>query len=734
MTSPLGRRAAMLLAGFGTAGVARHALAQADRIRAWPVPCATGPGEIAAILLEGRGGAGGTVTTFGMPFAPGEVPRGAGLAARLHGGGALPVQVDVVTRHGDGSARFGVVALAAPALPPGEHAGVLLRRASAAQPAFAAEAALGQRRAALRLGAAGGRAWQIDLVAAARRALAEGMGPWQSGPLAVQYRIAQAVPALAVGGATSMRCVADLAIHADGSLNIEVWLRNDVAMRTGGGNAAYDVELEMDGRTVLAATSVRQTHYTAWGRRLATMADGSPAPEAPLVRHDAVRLAAVGAVAPYDLAMGIAEPALRQFASAMAQPAWHTPLGPRDIAQDMFAPAGRQDIGPVTGPQAIWLMTGDARAATYSIGQAEAAGSVPWHFWDPDAHDGATRGGWLDTRRWSRLWADPRGRRPPAGLLQPISGDSGWAADTAHQPDLAYLPYLLTGRRAFLDEVQAQAAWSVMSRAPNQWERGLPGARGPGEGVNVARGHQVRGAAWCLRQLGNANWATPAEDAQQAWFDAAEQGNWAWIRSKIPEWSRAQGEAHGWIPGVYGVPGALPPWQQDMFASAAAAAARRGQADARAVLAWMENFLAGRFLAASRGFNPRDGAAYLIAIAPERSDPPPFTTWAKIAEETVRRDWSNREGWPKSQGNYAQYALQSLAALDDVLGSEKARRARAWLLAAGAPFTGPGEFDPPLSIVPRRQQTSGLGDQACGSATPTDTSRRAARPVGGRSN
>jgi hypothetical protein len=151
----------------------------------------------------------------------------------------------------------------------------------------------------------------------------------------------------------------------------------------------------------------------------------------------------------------------------------------------------------------------------------------------------------------------------------------------------------------------------------------------------------------------------------------------------------------------------------------------------------MENFLAGRFLAAARGFSPRDGCAYLIAISPETRDARPFATWARISAETQQRGWSNRDGWSNSQGNFAQYALQSLAALDDVLGSEKARRARAWLLAAGAPFTGPGEFDAALNVVPLRQQAAGVGAQACGGVTPAqgrDPGSRASRADGRRRN
>lgn len=686
-------------------------------VRAVPLPCGGHPGDVTGLVLEGRGTPAGTVVVFGQAFRPGDVLRGARLAARLaEDGRPLPAQMDIQTRHPDGSARFAVVSFLAPALRLGGRAGVVLAARAAPSPAPApsldAEAALRGRRAAVEVApAGGGEPWRADLAAALRAALAEGGGganrPWQAGPLAVQARVSAEVPPGAAGGATSLRLVADVALRADGTLWADVWLRNDTAMRPGGGPASYGLRVLLDGREALRAEVLRQPQYTGWGRLLGAAADGQPAPAPALVRPDAPYLAEVGAVARYDLSTGVEEALLARLDQTMAAPAWAEPLSPRGIMQAMGAGGGRPDIGPATMWQAAWLITGDPRAAAYAIGQAEAAGAIPWHLWDPSG-GAAGRGGWMDSRRWPRLWADARGGAPPRGLLQQIPTDTGWGLSASHQPDLSYVPFLLTGRRAFLDGLQAQAAWSVMWRAPTAPYRGEHGAAGPGEGVNVARNHQVRGSAWSIRQLDEAAWISPDDDSNRAFLRQASAGNWAWLRARIPEWTALQGEAHGWVVGVYGTPGALPPWQQDMMASTAAAAARRGDEDARAVLRWMGNFLVGRFLSENRGFGRNDGAAYNIAVerAGESSgDPPrhPLRTWAEIGEATRARGWSNGDGWSKSQGYYAQYALQSLAALCDLTGSEEGRRAYAFLAAAGAPATRPQDYmrQPTLNIVPR---------------------------------
>ncbi|PZW46782.1 hypothetical protein C8P66_10861 [Humitalea rosea] len=690
-------RRRILLAAGGASLALPHA-AQAE-VRSPPMPCAGQEGDVLGLVLEGRGTPAGSIAVFGQAFRPGDVPAEAGLAARLTGGGTLAVQMDAKARHPDGSVRLAVIALACPALAAGARAGVVLSRA-AAPPAWRMDptAALAGRQAVVGVRPlAGGRAWELDLLRPFGAAVTT--PPWQAGPLAVAARVVAPVPPEVAGGVTSLRVVADVALRADGTLWVDCWFRNDVAMRPGGGEAAYGARLVLDGREAIRADIPRHHQYTAWGREAAA-ARGGAAPAPAHVRHDAEYLADAGAIARYDVSTGVDDALVGRMARLMAAPAWQEPFDTRGITQNMGQTGARADIGPATMPQAVWLISGDARAASFAIGQAEAAGAIPWHYWDPAGGAGGA-GGWIDTDHWPRLWSDGRGGPAPGGLLQPIAGDTGWAADCAHQPDLAFVPYLLTGRRAFLDEVQAQASWCVISQWPAAAARGGGRDGGIGEGVNVVRGNQVRGAAWSLRQLDNAAWASPADDPNLPWLRGAAAGNWGWVRAQIRGWTIQQGDAHGWIPGEYGAPGVLPPWQQDYFASTAANAARRGGEDARVVLGWMASFLVGRFNAAPRGFAMHDGAAYLIAIQSPNGQP--LRSWSEIGAATRARGLSNGQGWSKTEGDYGQLALQSLAAVSDVLGSAEARGTYVALLAEAPPFTRRQDFirDPILHIVPR---------------------------------
>ena len=82
-----------------------------------------------------------------------------------------------------------------------------------------------------------------------------------------------------------------------------------------------------------------------------------------MVHPDIAYLADTGAVARYDVANGVDESLLARLATQMAAPAWDTPLDNRGLTQYMPTTGGRFDIGPATGWQAAWLISGDARAS-----------------------------------------------------------------------------------------------------------------------------------------------------------------------------------------------------------------------------------------------------------------------------------------------------------------------------------------------------------------------------------
>lgn len=643
--------------------------------------------QVVGLTLQNAGAATlqAGVTTMGQVFKQGDVPAGQALVATINGS-AVPVQVDVKTTYPDGSIKMAVLSFERPALPSGATVDVMLGKAPApsAQPAVNLAAVSQQHALSVEFTPVGQQKITIDVMDALRDALADGTASvWQKGPLASQARVEIDLPG-------SMRLKFDVTAFKDGNISVDAMFNNDEAMQATGGRVAYDVKATLNGKVVVQE-SVNQGQYQNWHREFeSSEANGSQGLGAASrgwlnIQKDVEYLKDTGAVANYDASIPISQTLLQGYASATASSSWNDPLSANGITQAMGTSGGRAEIGFTTQANVSWLVSNDARAADYALGQAGGAAGIPWNFWD------AGNDTWLSTAHYPKLWTDARGGtgRPndptSTGLTQQVDGLTGWSTTISHQPDLSYVPYLQTGERWILDNLQAQTSWSVMS----QW----PAVRFDGESLLVNE-NQVRGAAWSLRQIDNTAWISPDGSPEKAWLEQVSANNWDWLVSKIPEWTAAQGEAHGWLPGVY-PRGSLPPWQQDYFASTAVAAVARGNETAEAFLDWQTNFLVGRFLQEAKGFAQHDGAAYVLAHADQVTGTI-YKTWAEIGAATKARGQSNGEGWTQSMGDYAQLALATLAGIhhvtDDAGLKATIEQVYRELLREGAPFVDPQTF------------------------------------------
>jgi hypothetical protein len=252
----------------------------------------------------------------------------------------------------------------------------------------------------------------------------------------------------------------------------------------------------------------------------------------------------------------------------------------------------------------------------------------------------------------------------------------------------------MTGQRHYLDLLNAQAAFSITAAWP------APEARNKGE-ANVIRGAQLRSAAWSLRQIDEAAWSNPPGSAEQLYFAKVADNNWHWLAAHLADWSAQEGETAGYILGsAYGVNGVIPPWQQDYFVGTAVQAAEQGNVDAMAYLKWSENFIAGRFLSAAKGFQPHNGVSYLIGNVRAGAL---CQTWRDLQAATEAAGQDNGAGWSHSDGDYGAWALAALAGLMNATGSAQAAEAYHYLRSAGAPHTAmtDREAEIQLNIVPR---------------------------------
>jgi Ca2+-binding RTX toxin-like protein len=602
--------------------------------------------------------------TFGQTFAAGEVPAGRQLVATINGVQEA-VQMDVKTTYSDGSVEMAVLTLLQPALAASASAAAMLSLAtpSATLPPISLSTLAPTNygvTVSLNLHNADGTStpYLLNVGALLQQALSAGTVTY----ILQGAQVTEGQFNVPISG--SLYLTFDVSRFADGSTSTNISFNNDIALSASGGTANYDVTITQNGVVALQKTNITQYQYQTWNQEV--YSNGPPQAQVVL---DIAALEKAGVIPNYDLTAGVSSAQIAAEASQLGG-ATYGILGSASVTQHMPTTGGRDDIGAQPEWNVVWLMTQDPTAEAYALAQANAAGSVPWHFYSAQTDN------YLTVTQYPTLWTDSRAAGTPGytALTQQVSADTGWTPDAAHQPDLSYVAYMLTGDQQYLDQLNAQASWSEAS----DWTP----FRQDGLGL-VANGQdQVREQAWSLREVDEAAYANPAGSAMKTYFSQMETNNWQWLVSQIPAWTAAEGQAYGYVPGTYGAT-SIAPWEQDYFVSTAVEAAEQGNQNAVTFLNWESNFIVGRFLNASNGFNPQNGIAYNLTVG--AASGASLGTWAAIEQASQANGQTNDATWSQSQGDYGQLALQSLAGIITVTESTAAMQAYGWLLASGAP-------------------------------------------------
>jgi hypothetical protein len=182
---------------------------------------------------------------------------------------------------------------------------------------------------------------------------------------------------------------------------------------------------------------------------------------------------------------------------------------------------GRFDIGVFPVWYVHYLYTFDPRMYSVILGLAEAGAHVPDHLRESAVNR------FFDGAHMVNAFGLPVSldARPTlavvAGLSSGVDGitpvgpitTGGWSWDLAHLPAFFYIPYLITGDWYFLEELQFAASEDLIcgNAGFNFYSRG-------NEIGWIPYSLQTRGAAWGLRDLGEAAFVSPTNSPQRAYY------------------------------------------------------------------------------------------------------------------------------------------------------------------------------------------------------------------------
>jgi hypothetical protein len=403
--------------------------------------------------------------TFGLALPQGAAPK----AVQV---GNLPTQTDVKVRWPDDSIRFAVVSANSGAKS-GSYA-----IASSQPPQGTFVPVLPKVVVNFKIG-------NMPLTATLPAALNDF---WLRGPLVSEGRAV-----VAPSNHPFLRVIFDVRSYASGGHRIDITVENTLDV-VNADELTYDIAINIGGANVFTKAGVNHKYLARWRTVFVTggLQESAVTPDfAPFVAARAL---------PAYL------PTVNSPARSIKAPEFGL-LGFGALMRPMNAHGGRPEIAPYPDWTAQYLVNRRPDQRAYMLRHGELAGSWGVHVRDADGTMPTIDKYpyyWLDARwRNETPLQGPRSvrRNPEGNYVIPGMAEPG---DNAHQPSLAFVPYLVTGDRFFADETAFWANFSLIGSYANDDNR--KGKQG------LLIGNEVRGIGWALRNLGDAAAYLPDND------------------------------------------------------------------------------------------------------------------------------------------------------------------------------------------------------------------------------
>lgn len=514
---------------------------------------------------------GNTITdipvTFGQVFAPGDVPDGALLAARTLAGLGIPLQVDAKARHADGSLRHAILSMIIPALQAGstESIGLILSSENPAPGGITPDQLLTTAYDVnVTLNVAG-----TIYAASAREILQssvsiDAVDTWLSGTLVAEWLVMS--PLKDGNGNLHPHLTARFDIRAYAGLDrirTDIILENNWTYVPEPSGFEYDVTISVGGTDVYSKSGLMHTHHARWHKVIWSGQEPNV-----YIRHNADYLIKTGAVPNYDQSVNISQSAISGMQTSFE------PMSNGNLTSYMPTTGAQPGIGPLPRWAALYLLSMDARAKANTLANGGAGGSYQIHYRDKKTGLPVS----LDDFPRMTILGNPIDSKSDA-FPEVTNGLGQYTPDDAHQPSIAYLPYLVTGDYFYLEELHFWANYNMLMANPNYrgFEKGL------------LKWGQVRSQAWSLRTLGHAAYITPDTHPMKAYYVERLGHNLDWYNSTYS--SNPDANKLGILERGVRTPR---PWMDDFFTWAVGHLVELGFAEAELLLEYKATFPIGR--------------------------------------------------------------------------------------------------------------------------------------------
>lgn len=578
--------------------------------------------------------------TYGQVFLEGDVPAGSTLQGNIDGV-AIALQVDAKATHPDKSLRHAVISTIIPKVEPGQT--LRLNTPSYVGKAAIASASLKdlldlsfdatleldvqQRLDPTKPQVAGNLKVERYRISARELLTASSPETWLSGKVVTEWMVAG-----------SLKRVDDQESHphlsarfhirfypALSQFRVDVAVENNWAFEEKPQNIYYDLSIKIGDQQRYSLQGLPHFKHSRWRK---TFWSG-PEPELHL-RHQPDVLIDSKAVPHYDRSLinnispKIVEYQKKNFTDEVKDQCAHYKGGSKACTDPlpagvwryrlsrtqpmgkglvfytgMASPGDTNMLGPLPTWSAAYVLAQDPFTKKAMLGTGDLGGSWGIHYRDRSTglplslqdHPRAT----IDERFEKNNELLPRctATFPENSLECSIA----YKPDTAHQPSLAYLPYLVTGDYYYLEELQFWASYNAIANRPEYraFEKG------------IFANFEDRGQAWTLRKLARVAAFTPDNHPLKSYFNYMLDANLEHYEATYLK--NSPNDYGSLLSRIYP---RSSPWMDDFFTWAIQMTANLGFEKAQALAKWKGNFPVMRM---GKGSAKDNDYCYLFAAA-----------------------------------------------------------------------------------------------------------------------